>query len=219
MANLQIKIGENTNRLTLIELIPKTKGHQKGFFQCECGVIKPLRLSHVKSNGTKSCGCLNKEQATAMCNSGLSTTHGLSIKGSIESRIYNVHNSIKSRCYNSKTREYKWYGAKGVKMCDEWLKSPVAFNDWCIKNGYKSKMDIDRIDGNGDYSPENCRIVTHKVNMNNIKNNRIVTWQGVTKNCSEWAEHLGVDISAFYCRVNRGWELERIFNQPYKGKR
>jgi len=68
--------------------------------------------------------------------------------------------NMKARCYSPTAKGYAMYGAKGIKVCDEWLTNPQAFEAWCLEHGYQDGLIIDRIDVTKDYSPENCRIVT-----------------------------------------------------------
>lgn len=78
--------------------------------------------------------------------------------------IYNVWSSMVKRCENEKCEGYQWYGARGIKVCDEWRLHPGAFCEWALANGYRRGLEIDRIDVNGDYCPENCQFISHKEN-------------------------------------------------------
>ena len=85
-----------------------------------------------------------------------------------EKRLYRVYVGIKDRCYNQNAKSYKYYGARGICVCDLWLNSYAEFRDWAIENGYvedapRGKCTIDRIDCNGNYEPDNCRWVDMKV--------------------------------------------------------
>ena len=98
---------------------------------------------------------------------------------------------MKNRCYNKKVKSYKYYGKRGIKVCDEWKNNFLNFYNWAIKNGYKDNLTIDRIDENKDYCPENCRWVT---NINNAKyktTTSLIEVDGETHTGKDWAKILG----------------------------
>ena len=90
----------------------------------------------------------------------MSKHHGLS-----KTRIYRTWGNMKSRCHKEYDSKYKYYGAKGIKVCDEWRNNFMSFYNWAIKNGYTDELTIDRIDSTKDYCPENCRWVTLEQNI------------------------------------------------------
>lgn len=78
-------------------------------------------------------------------------------KGPYRGKIYTKWKNMKARCYVEKKDNYKYYGGRGIKICDEWLNSFDTFYDWAISNGYKDGLTIDRINSDGNYEPSNCR--------------------------------------------------------------
>lgn len=74
---------------------------------------------------------------------------------------------MKTRCYNKNNSKYKYYGERGIKICDEWLNDFKTFYDWAMNNGYREGLSIDRIDNEGNYEPSNCKWSTAKEQANN----------------------------------------------------
>lgn len=87
--------------------------------------------------------------------------HGLS-----NTVIYGRWEGIIQRCNNSNNPTYRFYGAKGIKVCDDW-RHFMGFYQWAIENGFHKELEIDRINSNGNYCPENCRFVTKAINLKN----------------------------------------------------
>ena len=126
------------------------------------------------------------------------------------------HNMIK-RCTYQKCNHYKWYGAEGKKVCNEWLGQNGfhRFAEWALSHGYKEGLQIDRIDNNGDYSPDNCRFVTCKENNRNKRNNHRVTINGITKTLIEWCEIYGIPDRIVRARISvRGWNDVKAITTP-----
>lgn len=199
-------VGKKFGRLFIIS---HAYTKRRSFFNClcDCGKEKVLCGSDIKK-GTKSCGCLAKENM-----SRVSTTHG----GSKE-KLFNTWCSMKKRCYNPKHKSYKYYGGRGIIICDEWINSYEVFRCWSLANGYAEKLSIDRKNNDGNYEPSNCRWVTDKVQHNNTRANHPLTYNGVTKNVTQWAEELGVSDSAIFQRISKGWSVDKIFTKPFLGQ-
>lgn len=122
---------------------------------------------------------------------------------------------MKRRCYNSKDRKYKNYGAKEIKICNEWLNDFKKFYDWSMENGYQERLTIDRIDVNGNYEPSNCRWVNQKIQQNNRTNNHEITFKGKTQNLSQWAIELNISYDCLERRINKlKWSIEEAFTIP-----
>lgn len=129
---------------------------------CDCGVEFSADRSDIRSGHTRSCGCL-LSKVTAERN----FKHGES-----ESKIYRLWAGIKLRCNCPTATNYKYYGGRGISVCEEWSSDPIAFFEWAKKNGYKDGVEIDRIDNDGNYTPENCRFVDHMINSQKRSNTR-----------------------------------------------
>lgn len=123
--------------------------------------------------------------------------------GRSKTRLYRIWQGMKSRCCTSSDGDYSNYGARGIRVCDAWLTSSDVFKDWALANGYTDELTIDRVDVNGPYSPENCRWATVKEQNRNKRDTLFITYNGVTKSASEWAEQLGVSLWVIHSRYRR----------------
>lgn len=130
-------------------------------------------------------------------------------------RLYVAYCSMKSRCYNPNVRSYKNYGARGITICDEWLNDFEVFKRWMLEHGYdysksSSKQQIDRIDNDKGYSPDNCRIVTNRENCRNRSTCNHLTYKGETLTPKEWAEKIGIPYRTITSRMKRLDDVEKI---------
>lgn len=148
-----------------------------------------------------SCGCYELESKRVR-----PTTHGKT-----GTSLYVVWKGIKARCYNKNHKNYDRYGGRGIVMCDDWKNSFEEFEQWALRSGYEDGLTVDRIDNNGIYSPDNCRLVTRVAQANNRSNSIMVTYNGKTETLSWWAKELGIKYSTLYHRIITGWEPNRAF--------
>lgn len=120
-----------------------------------------------------------------------------------------------SRCEDEDYRQWQDYGGRGIYVCDEWHDFH-KFYEWCMENDIEKKLQIDRINNDGPYSPENCRIVSRAKNNRNRSNTLMLTAFGETKSTGEWLEDVRctVDYRALYSRVSRGWSHEDAIARP-----
>ena len=125
-------------------------------------------------------------------------------------RIRNIWSNMLRRCYNPNSSSYKWYGGKGITVCDEW-RHCKAFREWALSSGYKPGLSIERIDNEKGYSPENCKWISLSEQGKNRSNNHFITINGETKILSDWARYFDVKKSALSNRIRRGWnEMDAV---------
>lgn len=111
-----------------------------------------------------------------------------------DAKLYRTWKTMMHRCYNPKREKYKDYGGRGITVCNEWH-DPNSFINWSYTHGYQAGLQIDRVDNDRGYSPDNCRWVTAKENSRNRRNTVRLTINGETKSVAEWTET--IDISPF----------------------
>jgi hypothetical protein len=199
--NMKDLTGIKFGRWTVIEFVERKNKNYYWKCVCECGTIKIIQ--NPKSLKSKSCGCLVKE---------INTKHGLD-----GNKLYHVFNSMKFRCYNEKCSSYKYYGGRGIIICDEWLQDVHNFISWSNSNGYENGLTIDRIDVNGNYCPENCRWITNKEQGLNKANNTWLTFNGECKTLCQWADELGINRSTLCFRIyNKNFSVEEAFTKPIR---
>ena len=127
------------------------------------------------------------------------------------SRLNIIYWNMVRRCYDSTNHHYPNYGARGIKVCDEWLNDYRAFKDWALKNGYADNLTIDRKNNDRDYCPENCRWSTLKEQASNRRSNRLITYKGQTKILKDWCDELGLKYGTVHKRLRLGWSIEEAF--------
>lgn len=172
--------------------------------QCSCGNVKDINGVSLRFGYSQSCGCLKRD-----ITSEVHKTHG----ESGNNRIYPVWKTMKSRCFNVNSTKYSKYGGRGITVCDRWKDS--------FENFYKDmgepptdKHQIDRIDNDGPYSPENCRWVTNSQNARNKKNNKMITYQGKTQCLADWVDELGLNYTKVEQRLRvLKWSVEDAFEK------
>lgn len=126
-------------------------------------------------------------------------------------RIKRIFDGMKRRCYNENDYDYRWYGAKGIKICDEWLNNTKLFEKWALDNGYEDGLTIDRIDENKDYCPENCRWITLVDNTKYKSTTSMIEVDGEVHSGKDWSKKLGLGINTINQYVKR-YGLEDTIN-------
>lgn len=196
--------GKRFGRLTIIEKQPESKIKIKWICKCDCGNYAIVFGSSLKTGNTRSCGCLKMEGGRDG-----KITHGQS-----DTPTYKSWSDMKSRCSNSRKKDYMDYGGRGIKVCDRWLNS---FSLFLEDMGTRPPgTTLDRIDVNGDYSPENCRWATAKQQQRNKRNNNNVVFRGRSRSLAEWAEGLRMPYDVLRYRLKAGWTPEEAFTIPVR---
>lgn len=136
-------------------------------------------------------------------------------------RLWDIWKHMRERCDWEGHKSYVDYGGRGIRVCDEWEESFQAFAEWAYANGYDDDAPymvctIDRIDNNGDYEPSNCRWITMKEQCNNRRTNKLITFNGITKTLSAWANETRIPSDTIARRLKMGWSAEKALNTPVK---
>lgn len=168
-------VGKVFGRLTVLEEAGRDKfGKVLWRCKCDCGAEVTVTCNNLRSGNTNSCGCYDRDNHT---------THGM-----YKTKLYNVWHGLKVRTGTIKGADGKkkrLYQDRGITLCEEW-KSFENFRDWALSNGYSDDLEIDRIDNDKGYTPENCRCVSRKENDNNRRNTlRLEDGTSLAMFCSE----------------------------------
>ena len=180
--------GKRYGRLTVIEEVERIRypsGIPDRMWECvcDCGNIFRCNSGRLRSGNTKSCGCLRKEIASKK-----SYKHGGS-----KTKLYRIWDEMNGRCHCKSNKAFKNYGGRGISVCDEWRNDFSAFRLWAISNGYQEGLTIERVNNNGNYSPDNCKWIPRSDQPRNRRNCHLITYNGETKTLSEWSRELHVD--------------------------
>lgn len=165
---------------------------------CDCGGESVSRANGLKSGNSSSCGCLRVEATK---------THGMT-----KTRTFKSWESMKQRCNNPKAPSYSSYGGRGIRVCDRWLENfSFFFEDMGERPEGKT---LDRVDVNGDYTPENCRWASASEQQRNKTTSMMLEWQGQRKSPADWAEIVGISSKIICGRIAAGWPVVDALTKP-----
>ena len=180
---------------------PCGKKISRWFCRCKCGTIKSVLVSSLTHGLSRSCGCLQKEAASALASHGKSG-----------SSIYRRWHAMIQRCTNPNDGSYKRYGGRGIGVHPKWLEFTGFYTD--VGDPPFVGASLDRIDNDGDYCPGNVRWASRRTQQNNLRSNRVLTLDGVSRSVTEWSRILGINPGTLRSRIRYGWPDKRILTEP-----
>ena len=188
--------GVRFGRLVALRRIGSMNGKSLWEFRCDCGKLHQAKAGDVRHSGTQSCGCLKN------CRHGLST-----------SPEYQTWFGMLMRCYNPKRRYFRYYGGRGITVCDRWRNS---FDDFLSDMGPRPSLEysIDRINNNGNYEPGNCRWILKSEQSKKRRNNVLITKDGTTHSMAEWCRILRISKGCVWHRIKSGMTPLDAISKP-----
>lgn len=188
-------LGKTFGRLTVVSKHPERKrAYIQWICECECGNEVVVISNKLRSGHTRSCGCLQKEVVRKMA-----LKHG---ESRTKNPLYTVWNGMRARCGDTNHKSYDRYGGRGIRVCKEWDDYQL-FEIWAMSNGYERGMELDRLDNDEGYSPDNCDWVSRKTNMRNTSHNVIIEGLYLTDWFSSVANETGLKESTVKNRYYR----------------
>lgn len=194
--------GERFGRLMVTGNFVKRGASRYWDCTCDCGKQTSVKSGHLTSNATRSCGCLIGDVAAVNFR-----THGRS-----KTPEYRAWEQLRRRCMDPKCPQYPNYGGRGIAVSSRWNRFEAFFEDMGPRPIGGS---VDRIDVNGNYTPENCRWATMKQQQRNRRNNRRWEMDGQSLTVGEWAEISGVNWKSLKTRLYGGWSVRDAITTPF----
>ena len=194
-------------------------------YECDFRANDGHRLYHVKCS---ECGW-ETDMIKSQIDKASSCTHiGLGGKYKNQTtkwknkRIGKIFSGMKARCYDKSDKAYRWYGEKGITICDEWLNNPELFEEWALQSGYGDNLTIDRKEEDKSYCPENCRWITLEDNAKYKSTTSLIEIDGEVHTGKDWARKLGLGVNRIniyirdYGLENTREFIRRYMNSPNK---
>lgn len=175
-------------------------------FLCDCGNEVVSAPDNVKTGNTRSCGCLQREVSSRT--GKLSLKHGMSRTG-----VYGIWGGMIDRCTNTVSKDYPNYGGRGITVCDRWRDPENFISDMGPR---PPKAQIERVDNNGPYSPDNCIWASPKTQARNRRSTHFVRYNGQRMSLIEACDLAGTSYSAVKERLRMGWEEHRAISTPLR---
>lgn len=195
--------GMKQNYLTAIEYAGSNGKKSLWKVRCDCGKEFIMTAGHFLEGKQKSCGCMRGKLIEAAKGTHRHSKHPL----------YHVWRSMKQRCTVPTAQAWANYGGRGIRVCDRWLESFENF--WAdMSPTYQEGLTLDRIDVNGNYTPENCRWADYKTQARNKRKNILINtpWGRIT--VAEASERSGIGNTTLLYRLDHGWTEDILFTKP-----
>jgi hypothetical protein len=200
--------GNRYGMLVVLGISPDRSESGKVLFDClcDCGQAKAIMGSNLKRGLSLSCGC--QVLIAARKPNLKNRTHGYA-----NTWVHAVWFNMIDRCYNPDVNSFPRYGGRGIRVCDRWKNSIADFH---ADMGDRPTPDhsIDRINNDGDYSPENCRWATAKDQANNRRSSHILEFQGESMTIAQWSERTGLSQYVIGNRIRAGWTPREALTSP-----
>ncbi|AGG57965.1 hypothetical protein VPBG_00193 [Vibrio phage helene 12B3] len=183
--------------------------------KCSCGNVKNIRIDSLWRGDAKSCGCKR----------GISCGVKFPVNRVSDHILYQVWTDMNRRCYTTTRKDYKHYGGRGIEVCDSWKRgSKEGFLNFLqdMENSFEKGLELERLDTNGNYTPENCAWRSRKAQVNNTRVNHNIKGYGVYLTIEEWNYLLGIEKGLIWDRiVYLGWEadIEELLKVKFKDRR
>lgn len=206
--NVQTIIGQRFGRLVALREDGSLGKDQAIACRCDCGATHRTRAHSLIYGRVKSCGCFKRDRS--------SETNR--VHGATETQEYRIWSGMKTRCFNTTRREYRFYGARGITVCDRWVNGEdgkTGFECFLADLGSRpsERHSLERDDNDGPYSPQNCRWATKPEQLRNRRGTVLISHNGLTKTAEEWSQDTGIAASEIRRRIKRGWAPARALTQ------
>jgi hypothetical protein len=213
------EVGQVLGKYTVLYQLP---GEDNWILQCECGcILDPVAQKCMDTSEIPPCpACTPMKEPEFEETFHLPASTKKPKKGKLGTSSYSSWRGMIRRCTDPTQINYHNYGARGIKVCEQW-QGEDGYKQFVKDMGHRPSKNVtlDRIDCNGDYTPENCQWATKQEQAVNRRDNRKVRYNGVIKTLKEWAQEAVVPESTFYVRIARKWDIERALTTPARKRR
>jgi hypothetical protein len=191
-----MKNGDVFGQWIVIDDTMDSKAREKKVLcKCSCGKVSAVYVRNLSSGASKSCGHVHQLNFLK--------------HGKTKTRLHEIWLNIRKRCYSPNNTNYPNYGGRGISICKEWGDFET-FEKWALDNGYEGLLTIERINVNGNYSPENCTWIPNNEQAKNTRHNIRLEFNGESKILSEWARTLSANYTTIRTRYHKGWKVSEI---------